>query len=858
MGTLHIPTFNELIENEKAKTIKLKKDIAAQPYRNRDKNYQFLISIGYKPDQLALKTPKQLEELVAIESKNYHTESFKADTRTKQQRQYGQKEAKKRLEDSKKLKDAESASTIFQHIPVLRTLNASQRSNLNKSLGNQQAAKQADIETGIDLIGDVLDLGFGLKSPTSLATSYLGDWIGGTVGSQYGRENLGRFIGSFAGGFTPEATSWLYRKVIPRSFQLAREMNQSMLTPTETLPLNIGWGPKQTIAVTHKSNSPESLVLFNPERWDVVNEGANPLGIWFQGNLGVPRTIETGATAQKAAKAEKARNLFATRPYTHSGKLTLEKPIVTVGEVPNRSTLSYQAEQMGADGLIYNNVYDNGYDNNQVILSFRQPNNTKIQYPPYEIKPLPGYQIKSLFIGSPLEKQLSKNGTISVKQLQAYINRNDVPTIDKEMLNKVLQNHTNDTHIDYNTLRQEVQDMIPKYTRVPQIGERKYQTYGASRLGFDFNYGKTARKLFVSEPLPNNQGLQWRRKRFPGDPIGGDIVPAEQVRLEAMNYQNTHPEKFDQFNTFTFESSGIKGNTKHYQGQPLGHSRTYTTVEEPDVLYVMESQSDWAQTKPIKPNEKQVQEFLSSYASKRQNYLDQISELQWKLDHNRFSRIRPEIQLNLVARRQYQDLLDRNVASLDDLDQVYKKLTTPPNLIQQHMKDTYLQRQLQENLMYAAQHGQHKMRYPTPETAAKIEGYTKQDYTPEYREALNEYDRVQNQLNSNLPDEIDLNSGISTYYNQSQREQAILDAENRIADLEIKGLDRTYSPQHQTILKKYSDFPKQYQKLFGKKVEVRTVTDNKGNTWYEVDVPESYLNGTAEMLFKKGGKFFKH
>ena len=29
MGTLHIPTFNELIENEKAKTIKLKKDIAA-------------------------------------------------------------------------------------------------------------------------------------------------------------------------------------------------------------------------------------------------------------------------------------------------------------------------------------------------------------------------------------------------------------------------------------------------------------------------------------------------------------------------------------------------------------------------------------------------------------------------------------------------------------------------------------------------------------------------------------------------------------------------------------------------------------------------------------------------------------
>ena len=29
----------------------------------------------------------------------------------------------------------------------------------------------------------------------------------------------------------------------------------------------------------------------------------------------------------------------------------------------------------------------------------------------------------------------------------------------------------------------------------------------------------------------------------------------------------------------------------------LGHSRTYTTADEPDVLHVMESQSDWAQSK---------------------------------------------------------------------------------------------------------------------------------------------------------------------------------------------------------------------------------------------------------------------
>ena len=75
----------------------------------------------------------------------------------------------------------------------------------------------------------------------------------------------------------------------------------------------------------------------------------------------------------------------------------------------------------------------------------------------------------------------------------------------------------------------------------------------------------------------------------------------------------------------------------------------------------------------------------------------------------------------------------------------------------------------------AAENGQTKMRYPTPETAVKIEKF------------------------ENIED----NSAL------------------------------------QTILKKYSDFPKLFKKHFGKDPIV--ITDSKGNTWYEVDVPENYL-----------------
>ena len=154
---------------------------------------------------------------------------------------------------------------------------------------------------------------------------------------------------------------------------IAKQISKTKL-PTVEPTLNIGWGPKQTLKV---SRAGEYDQMYFPERWDVVNEGANPHGVWLQGKYGTPRTDATNPG--KGMKAAKARNIFSTRPDKYTGTITLDKPIVTIGEVPNRSTLSYQADNIGADGLIYNGVYDNGYNNNQIILSFRRPKLTKIQ-----------------------------------------------------------------------------------------------------------------------------------------------------------------------------------------------------------------------------------------------------------------------------------------------------------------------------------------------------------------------------------------------------------------------------------------------------------------------------------------------
>ncbi|RGT47297.1 hypothetical protein DWX27_19420 [Bacteroides intestinalis] len=157
---------------------------------------------------------------------------------------------------------------------------------------------------------------------------------------------------------------------LARARIISKTINQGKPT-VESLPNNVGWGPKQSIHVVHDKNSARLPKLYFPERWDAVNEGAPEAGIWYQGKLGNPRTAANHSIPGKAEKAAKARERFAKRPYRVEGDLQLDRPITTVGDVPNRAALERAADKMNADGVVFNNVYDNGYSNNQIIFSLR-------------------------------------------------------------------------------------------------------------------------------------------------------------------------------------------------------------------------------------------------------------------------------------------------------------------------------------------------------------------------------------------------------------------------------------------------------------------------------------------------------
>lgn len=344
---------------------------------------------------------------------------------------------------------------------------------------------------------------------------------------------------------SPIAGKTLNNKLI-KPYRLSREMNQAVKTSeisTAELPSNVGWGPRQTISVTHKSDKALPLSLYNESRWDVVNENANPLGIWFQGRFGIPRSTNTGATLNKAQKALKARQLFSRRPYTHSGDLTLDKPLVTVGDVPDRSLLSYKAEQMGADGLIYNNVYDNGYDANQVILSFKQPFNYMLTTKAYkggpEISNVPTIDIRQSLVN-----QYNTNKYIRLlgkakdsDQFKGSIKDRSIVTRPfAEYLEKLGINSSLFTEKDLNTLMQmrskSVQRTIPQTGRSAISYEMKPKNQ-QTIFSIDINEnGTTLGEISARSHNPNHP----RANEVPIDMVSRvEVSPSRGLSEDAYN-----------------------------------------------------------------------------------------------------------------------------------------------------------------------------------------------------------------------------------------------------------------------------------------------------------------------------------
>lgn len=724
------------------------------------------------------------------------------DTRTDVQREEDAAEFDKLQEWDQRRKVVENGNRFFQNSgiyrwPFLGTLALAGASQNYRQLGMLDRARELGTQGLLSGTFDLATLPF-VGSPmfwASIGTSRLGEHYGQKLGERFGSSpsdaDDAAFFGGLFGGALPFAAraatgyglNWAINKYSPKySSTYNWRNNRFYLQPK----------PKRLPSYT-PSYTPYSTI-------------ENMTAEEFVSQMGTGKVkLPDGFTVTKTTTLQQTSPQVRYNAEGQFVGMTLPKPIT-------RTSFQVVPETIQAPPKINTNT---------------------ITPRSWALQDLPGgsNQIRSLIKGSPLEKQLSKDGTISVKQLQAYIGKNDVPKQDKYLIQQVLDNHISEKHLDYNQLRKEVSDMIPKYNISYADVENNltymmYEKYGLDRLGYE-----------IEKDL---------------DIAGNRVYRTPGIKTK----------------TVIFESPGLKGNTKHYKGSqydPSGHGRMFTTEEEPDVLYVIEDQSDHGQSR----------------------YYD--------IDGNEYT----------------QDLFTRKFPGEDPkIGRAREKEFLSP--MQIYMKDSHQRRQLQENLKHAAENGYTKVRYPTSETAAKIEDYTKiqkevpyseeeRKMFPQNRELVKQKEielnrnalinsikiyskRFPNDLQAqkvfnHIENSFTLNPNKYTFddlearwmndavekFENPEVFHAIIDAHTSEADVAFQSFTTQhpyygeyktvfdYPPEHQTILKKYDDFPKQYQKLF-KGSEIRTFTDSKGNTWYEVDVPQSYLDGTAEIIFKTGGR----
>lgn len=532
-----------------------------------------------------------------------------------------------------------------------------------------------------------------------------------------------------------------------------------------------------------------------------------------------------------------------------------------VNEVNPNMGLSFADESMDAAKTIQQAEQNTLNAVRQPQLATNTTQAVSKEYTPWQMQEMPGLHVKSTMAGSPFEKQLSKTGELNVSNIQAHINRADVSQQDKFILQKVLnERFAGKPKVDYNEFRKAVQEkLVPLRRNVDIDGD--YSNYGVKFLGYestkesslkssiktiedDAKYYSKLSPYFKSyeKVIENGETFYKVPSRFSDTPVKiSENKIAQYLKSEIQDgeefFLKTYPKKeyYEKLLTEVPSTSvikysneekfgkGIMGNENHYELPVLAHARTMTTKEEPNIMHFLEQQSDyWQKMKNPEIGDSVLQKIE-----------DELSAAKKELDHFQKGN-------NFTTTGDYlgeygKKLFGKKVKLLEEELRLAKGDMANPEQ-KAFLGKTHQERLLQENMQYAAEQGIEKVRYPTRETAGKIQQYPIQSeaLTPDEVERFNKnIESVKNKLLETSPIEdprkYDLMLSLKSEWERILKEKS--------KDI--------YKPEHESILRKYDEIEDLFKKLYGKKATI--VTDAKGNTWYEFDIPEAYKQGKAEI-----------
>jgi hypothetical protein len=417
----------------------------------------------------------------------------------------------------------------------------------------------------------------------------------------------------------------------------------------------------------------------------------------------------------------------------------------------------------------------------------------------WEMEELPGLHLRSTMSDNPqgLHKYLAKDGTIETKSALEHIKRMEgdskYDVVLKNMQERFGTNLENmPKRMDYNTFRKNIQEDLWDVGTGKGVPVDQYAGLDMKEFGIIKN----------DEPWLTGPNLESHIQSSLG---------YDRSEVVIDGYSFTNKDKF------------IGGSNAHSMPEEtLGHTRGFTNPNEPDIYYSAERQSNWAQEagSTIKKTDiellKKQKETLPKLIKEQEDLIAAGND-SWAIGQKE----RLEGQL-------------KNVEETINSYNRYTSASPQEKLVMKNMNE----RMLQEDVAHIASKGYSKYRMPTEETMAKIQGFKKgTDFdmsllTPRERierlHLLEEYKRMPENVSDELWDEV---------YNPMYK---------KIEALNKKGLaEIDYPASQKSILKHTSQSLKDAEKLFG--VKLNPVTDSKGNTWYEFDIPEKFRKGKAEI-----------
>ena len=541
-----------------------------------------------------------------------------------------------------------------------------------------------------------------------------------------------------------------------------------------------------------------------PDASDTAKETVN-LGTWLAGGAGYSTAKMYQAAAKNLAKRLgtewAAKSLSAMYPaYNPYPQLVLDVPAVEISSSPLRSSK--------LPGVFFAKT---GEVNEGSVAGASQNN----------------WQIKSLLPGNPLEKRVAPDGTVSWSDFEWYLKQKPVEPYDRIHLQRAAQWFAKDKPIPYSGLTQASSDMIPKFRRTTS---ENLKAYGLDKLGLGTQTEATEHYGFAKI-----------------------VDPHEGVNPESIVFNNP---------IGVYDGRYTDGMV-HFPNATQ-HMRGFTIDSEPGIYYFLEGQSDWGQTGlahgdflpgSIEEHMAQtsqlrgIQEALLRAAETGNSVMrvptpeTLIKSQYWKQTVNKEGK-RKLVENSKLATQKFEEFISQNYPEINTLRQQVVEIEAAYNQAMRNLIEYVDKLKAQHILRYDVSPYSYEFRKNPGSFLPFNKKYLAKELESliqEVEKTLSEFEATSGKANSLL--------------RQARQDPRAIAIEEQSNVLE-KDIQKKYigvSPEeYQRVLDKYKAFPKHYRRLFGDKAQIRNVTDARGNTWFEVDVPQDMA--TRNLIFSKIGE----